>query len=145
MVPVTVPRKLGRFEGTLQFLVPGSMDEQRRYEGGYGGGAQCPLPDQWDAMFIFDALIQNEGRYMRTIRYSPDSWQLLLVGHDKAFSTGKGRPAHLEDKELVLNESWREALETLSDDVLVEHLGDVLDKRRIKALGSRRDELLALP
>jgi hypothetical protein len=145
MVPVTVQRKIKRSEGTLQFKVPGSLDEQQRQEKGYGGGALCPLHDQWDAMFIFDALIHNNGRYMRTIQYSPDTWQLLLVGHNEAFATSKGRPRHLKDRQLVLNQRWRAALEALTDDVLVEHFGDVLGTRRISALGKRRDELLALP
>jgi len=145
MVPVTVQRKIKRSEGSLQFKVPGSMDEQQRHEMGQGGGALCPLPDQWDAMFIFDALIYNNGRYIHTIRYSPDIWQLLLVGHNKAFTTSKGRPEHLRDRQLMLNKRWRAALEALTDDVLAEQLGDVLDKRRLSALGKRRDELLAMP
>ncbi len=96
-------------------------------------------------MFIFDALIHNNGRYVSRIRYSPDVWQLLLVGHDKAFPTSKGRPEHLRERKLVLNNRWRAALTALTDDVLAQHLGDVLDKRRLGALGKRRDELLATP
>ncbi len=145
MVPVAVRRDLNRQEGTLRFLVPGSLDEEARAEKGYGGAAQCPLPDQWEAMTVFDALIHNTGRFMHTIRYSPDNWQLLLVGHDKAFATGKNRPPHLADKQLALTPRWRRALESLTDEVLAEQLGDVLDKRRISALGSRRDDLLADP
>ena len=103
------------------------------------------MPDQWEAMTVFDALIHNTGRFMHTIRYSPDNWQLLLVGHDKAFATGKNRPPHLADKQLALTPRWRRALESLTDEVLAEQLGDVLDKRRISALGSRRDDLLADP
>jgi hypothetical protein len=145
MVPVTVQRKVKRAEGTLQFRVPGSVDEQQRYEMPQSNGALCPLPDQWDAMFIFDALIHNNGRYVNRIRYSPDVWQLLLVGHDKAFPTSKGWPEHLRERKLVLNNRWRAALSALTDDVLAQHLGTVLDKRRLNALGKRRDELLARP
>jgi hypothetical protein len=46
---------------------------------------------------------------------------------------------------LKLNNRWRRALEALTDDVLAEQLGGVLDKRRIRALASRRDELLGEP
>lgn len=145
MVPVTVQRKIKRSEGTLQFKVPDAVDEQQREEQGQSGAALCPLPDQWEAMFVFDALIHNDGRYINTIRYSPDVWQLLLVQHGKAFTTESGRPKHLKDRQLVLNEHWRAALEALTDDVLEAQFSDVLDKRRISALAKRRDELLALP
>ena len=145
MVPVTVRRDIGREEGTLQFKVPGAVDEQVRADKGYGAAAQCALPDQWEAMIVFDALIHNEGRFRQTMLYSPDVWQLLLVGHAKAFTNSKGRPRHLEDKKLALNNRWRRALQSLNDDLLTEQLGDVLDKRRISSLARRRDELLALP
>ena len=145
MVPVTVRRDLGRAEGTLQFLVPGSLTEETRAEKGYGGNAQCSIPDQWDAMMVFDALVFNEGRFRQTMLYSPDTWQLLLVGHDRAFGTGKGRPQHVENAELALNNRWRRALDSLTEDVLAEQLGTVLDKRRIRALATRRDELLSRP
>ena len=39
--------------------------------------------------------------------------------------------------------SWKAALTTLSDAVLAEQLADVLDKKRIRALGKRRDMLLS--
>ena len=143
MVPVTVLRSVGRFEGTLQFLVPGSVDEAVRAERGYGASAQCPLPGQWEAMLVWDSLIYNQGRFRQTMRYSPDSWQLLLVGHDQAFAASKGRPPHVQDQVLALNQRWRRALQALTDDVLNEQLGDVLDKRRIRALAARRDALLA--
>ena len=96
-------------------------------------------------MLVFDALIHNEGRFRQTMLYSPDVWQLLLVGHDKAFTNSKGWPRHIDDKQLVLTDRWRKALQSLSDDLLTEHLGDVLDKRHIAALGKRLHELLALP
>ncbi len=144
MVPVTVVRQVGRSEGSLRFRVPGSIDESKRQETGRGAGAQCPLPDQWEAMPIFDALIFNEGRSLQSIRYSPDTWQLLLTTHHLAFSTDRGRPKFLQGRELNLTGRWRKALEALTDEVLAENLGDVLDKKRITALAKRRDELLAL-
>ena len=144
MVPVTVVREVGRSDGSLRFRVPGSIDEAERQETGRGTSAQCPLPDQWEAIPIFDALVFNEGRSLQSIRYSPDTWQLLLTTYHLAFSTRGGRPKFLRDRELKLTGRWRKALEALTDDALTEHLGDVLDKKRIGALAKRRDELLAL-
>jgi len=145
MVPVTVVRSIERQQGTLQFQASNSIDELERREKGYGGGAQCPLDDQWETMFVFDALIFNPARYARTIRYSPDNWQLLLTGNDAAFTTDKGRPPQLKGVPLVFSDGWRRALEALTDDVLVAQLGDVLDTRRLEALAARRDALLELP
>ena len=66
----------------------------------------------------------------------------MSVGHSKAFSTRRGRPAYLAPIALDITSTWVDALSSLSDEVLVEKLGDVLDKRRISALAKRRDSLL---
>jgi len=142
MVPVTAMRELDGEAGSLQFLPYGSIDEVQRAEKGKGSSANCPMADQWDAMFVFDALIYNEGRYGKSIRYSPDNWQLLLVGHNRAFAGKKGRPRFLKSKKLNVTNAWRDALKALSDDVLVDQFSDVLDKKRLRALGTRRNELL---
>jgi hypothetical protein len=144
MVPVTALREVDGKAGSLQYLPYGSIDEKQRYERGKGNSANCPLPDQWSAMSVFDALIYNNGRVARNIRYSPDNWQLLLVGHNKAFVAKEGRPRQLMRKELNLTESWKSALTTLTDGVLAEQFSDVLDEERLRSLGSRRDELLGL-
>jgi len=142
MVPVTMLRALDGEAGSLQFLPYGSIDEVQRAERGKGSSANCPLADQWDAMFVFDALIYNDGRIPQSIRYSQDNWQLLLVGHNRAFAGKKGRPKFLRSKELNVTNAWRDALKSLSDDVLVEQLSDVLDKKRLSSMGTRRNELL---
>ena len=143
MVPVTVKRSLGRHEGSLQFLPPQLMTEQERSEGGRGGSANCPLPQQWSAMYVFDVLIFNEGRTPDRINYRTDDWQLILVGHDRAFSNDRDRPRHLEGVDLEVGEGWRDALRALTDDVIEREFDGLLDKRRRSALAARRDALLA--
>jgi hypothetical protein len=142
MVPVTVMRDLGRREGSLQFLPPKLMNEQERSEGGRGGSANCPLPQQWSAMYVFDVLIRNEGRTPERIRYRTDDWQLILVGHDRAFGKGKDRPRHLETVDLEVGEGWETALGALTDEVIEQEFAGILDKRRRQALAARRDALL---
>jgi hypothetical protein len=144
MVPVTALRMIDGDTGSLQFFPYGSIDEQQRAAKGKGSSANCPMADQWDAMFVFDALIYNEGRYAKSIRYSPDNWQLLLVGHNRAFVSRKGRPKFLQGKELNLTNAWKDALTALTDDVLADQFSDVLDKKRLRSLGTRRNELLGL-
>jgi len=93
-------------------------------------------------MYIFDALIYNESRASQNMIYSTSSWQLLLMGHEQAFSTKRSRPKHLQTIPLELTGTWVDALTALSNERLADQLGDVLDKRRISALGKRRDALL---
>jgi hypothetical protein len=143
MVPATVKRNLGRRAGTLQFLPPKLVDEAQRSESGRGGSANCPLPEQWSAMYVFDSLIFNEGRVLERMTYSTDNWQLILVGHDRAFGNGTGRPPHLAKIDLAIGMGWRRALSALTDEVISSEFADVLNKRRRLALATRRDGLLA--
>ena len=142
MVPVTVQRKVGRSEGSLQFLPPKLSNEQQRSQTNRGGSAQCPLDQQWSAMYVFDTLIFNDGRTFDRMTYSADVWKLILVGHDKAFTTSKKRPRHLAEVDLAVGQGWRDALTALTDDVIEQEFADVLDKRRRNALAARRDALL---
>jgi len=143
MVPVTVAREIDGERGSLQFLPTNSRDEAYRSAGGQGGSAWCPLQRQWNSMYVFDALVYNEGRAPDNMNYSPSNWQLLLMGHSNAFGTKRDRPRYLENIELQLTGSWIEALSSLTDAELTENLADVLDKRRLSALGKRRDLLLS--
>ena len=143
MVPVTAFRKVGKSEGSLQYLAERYSDEARRSASGRGGSATCELSVQWGAMYVFDVLIYNEGRTMQRMLYDLTNWGLMLSEHDRAFAMKKGRPQHLKGIPLDISPGWTEALEGLTDEVLAENLGEVLDKRRLKALGTRRDELLA--
>ena len=143
MVPVAVKRSLGRHEGSLQFLPPKLTNEQQRSEAGRGGSANCPLPQQWSSMYVFDVLIYNEGRTPTRIAYSPSDWQLILLGHDRAFANDKDRPRHLQGVDLDIGDGWRTALRALTDDVIALEFDGILDSRRQKALAARRDALLS--
>ena len=143
MVPVTVVREVDGSSGSLQFMPDRRTDEVERSTTAQGGGAWCSLSDQWPSMYAFDVLIFNEGRTPRRMLYDKSSWRLILSEHDRAFSTRKGRPAHLKNAPVTVSPGWRSSLERLTDAVLAEQLGDVLDKRRLKSLAARRDQLLA--
>ena len=93
-------------------------------------------------MYIFDALVFNEGRAPHSMAYSRNNWQLLLVGHERAFSTKRNKPRYLSEVPLQITSSWVDALQGLSDGRMRDVLGDVLDKRRLDALAKRRDLLL---
>ena len=143
MVPVTVMRTVGRSEGSLQFLPQRISDEGQRSASGQGGGASCALPLQWEAMYVFDVLIYNEGRSLQRMVYEPSAWNLILIEHERAFKSSKGRPPHLSAASIKVSDGWRKALRALDDTVLAENFADVLDNRRLKSLGTRRDQLIA--
>ena len=143
MVPVTVLREVDGDEGSLQFSPADRIDEMQRSQEGRGGAAWCPLAEQWNAMFVFDVLIYNDGRDGRGILYNLDLWQVMLTSHNKAFSKKNGVPARLETVPYQVGPAWKEKLAELNDEVLQHSLGDVLDEKRLRALGERRDALIA--
>lgn len=142
MVPATVSREVNGEPGTLQYLPALAMNEQQRQIQRAGGGAWCPLPDQFGAMYIFDALIGNAGRSLERLLYNTESFQIVLVGHDAAFTTTGSKPDHLSEIALPLTPMWVELLVAMSEESLQELLGDVLDRRRLRALLARRDAIL---
>jgi len=142
MVPVTVIRTVGRNDGSLQFIPGNSINEIERSSSGQGGTATCPLTGQWAAMYVFDALIYNEGRSQRRMLYDKSKWRLMLDGHSRAFSNNSGRPDHLRNASLMVDAGWKNVLAAMTDEMLQENFGDVLGKRRLRALAARRDELL---
>ena len=142
MVPVTVLREVDGEDGVLQFRPQQTVTEADRRTSGRGSSAWCPLPDQWGAMYVFDSLIHNPARVQDRMVYSPDNWQLMLVGHDASFGTARNRPNYLREIDLPIGGAWRARLQALTDDVIAERFADSLDRRRQKALAARRDRLL---
>ncbi len=142
MVPVSVIRTVNGEDGSLQFVPNRASDEAQRSTSGRGSSAPCALPSQWDAMYVFDTLIHNEGRSLERMMYEPSDWSLILVEHERAFKATRSRPPHLKTVKLEITDGWREALAALGDEVLSENLSDVLDRRRLRSLRQRRDELL---
>ena len=142
MIPVTVSRQVDGKEGALQFKPESVVNEAERNAGRRGSSGWCPLPEQWNAMYVFDALIYNPGRGPQHMLYSPDNWQLILTGHSTSFNTSGSRPRYLKDVSLSIGSGWQEKLIALTDAVLEEKFGDVLNRRRLKSLARRRDQLL---
>jgi hypothetical protein len=141
MVPVAVVREIDGKEGSLRFRPKNFIDELKRQADGSGGSAWCALPEQWNAMFVFDVLIYNEGRAGEDILYSLDWWQLMLVGHDSSFRARKDVPARLQSVPYEVGQAWKDAAAGLSEETLTEALGDVLDDKRLKALAARAASL----
>lgn len=142
MVPVAVVREIDGKAGSVRFIPSNTVNETQRRAEGRGASAWCPLADQFQAMYIFDALVFNEGRTPDSILYGINNWQLILVDHGRAFGSGRGRPAHLANLELTLGDTWIDTLMALDNDELESTMNGVLDRKRIKALLKRRDQLV---
>ena len=142
MIPATVRREVDGDDGTLQYFPSKVRTEEQRSASGRGGSAWCPLQQQWNSMYLFDALSDNPGRSIAYMMYNPDNWSLFLVNNQKSFGNGKGRPAYLKEAPLTIGAHWASALEGLDEATLEAELGDVLDRKQRSALGKRRDALL---
>ncbi len=142
LVPVTVPREINGESGWLRFFVEGVVTEKERQEKQLRGTSNCPLQAQYDLMNTFDALIFNEGRNLNSIQYEKNSWDLLLVDHDRAFKSKSGRPRHLKEAPLFLNETLVGRLEALDADTLSADFEDLLSKSQIKGMIKRRNQIL---
>ena len=143
MVPVTVVREVEGKAGSLQFLPAATQSETERSSRRLGGSSWCPLGDQFDSMYVFDTLGHNPGRHTDSMLYSRDNYQLMLVDNTAMFGTSGSRPAYLQDVALKVGDYWTGSLQLLTAATLNEQLGDVLDKRRVKALLKRRDRILS--
>ncbi|MDA0679747.1 MAG: metallophosphoesterase [Proteobacteria bacterium] len=142
MIPITVVREVDGKQGTLQFLPDNIQTEAIRAVNGRGGSANCPLPRQWNSLYVFDALVYNDSRTPNSMIYDTGDWQLMSIGHPDTFGTRRGRPAYLATIPLEITGAWVEALSSLSDEVLAANFADVLDEKRINALATRRDLLI---
>ena len=144
MVPVTVAREIDGDFGSLQFAPSRTITETQRSEQPSGASPWCRLRDQFQAMYVFDSLILNNGRTYENMLYTADNLQLILAGHGDSLGRGRGRPTYLRTISLEIGATWTEALMALDEEKLTVALEDVLDRRRIRALLQRRDELLGL-
>lgn len=142
MVPATVRRAVDGEIGAVQAVPDGALAEDERAAAGAGAGAWCPLSEQWQAMYVFDALIAQPGRAPSHMLYDRETFRLHLTGHGDAFWRRSSRPRYLRDVELTVHPAWRSALEALTESVVELEFGDVLDKRQRRALATRRDKLL---
>ena len=143
MVPVAVVREVDGKSGSVRFVPEKTMTEAARLAAGRGGSALCPLNDQFQAMYVFDSLVFNEGRSKDNLLYDVTNWNIVLVGHEKSFGTRRGSPRYLANVDVSLNDAWVERLTAISRDSLETTMQGVLDSKRIDALLLRRDELIA--
>jgi len=143
LVPATVEREVQGQRGILQARPAKWTTEAEVQAKGQRGVGWCALPVQFELMYAFDALIGNEGRSQDRLLYDAKEWNLLLTGHDRAFSTKREFPAHLQKRAPQPGAGLRKRLAALDEAGLQTALGDLVGKREIKTLLQRRDAVLA--
>jgi hypothetical protein len=137
MVPAAVARSVEGRRGSVQYRPQSLVSEKQRAGGKVRIDAWCPLPDQWQAMYLFDALIARQPRPTAGILYHSGTGQLVLTGHESAFGTDSGIPAHLKKADLGVNALWRRKLAALDSDEARSQLLEVLSGRQYEALLQR--------
>ncbi len=144
LTPVTVTRDVNGRAGSLQFVPESTIDEASRNAQRLGGNAACPLPVQWSTMALFDYLVNAKQRTAMDLVYDKATWQLILLGNVMTFSDKRpGKPA-FENVPTDLVNAWSAAVAGLTDEMIDEQLVGVLDKRRLRDLRKRRDQIAAM-
>ena len=128
--------------GAVSLTQDNLIDERTRDKEKQGGGAWCPLDDQFNLMYVFDILAYNKGRTLEEVRYNPNEWKLVLTGNRNLFASKSSKPRYLRNAPVHLSANFISRLKLLDDEQLDDKLGDVLDRKRVRAILARRDLLL---
>ncbi len=142
LVPPTIAREVEGVKGALQLRYPGSITEAQRMERGTGLSSWCPLQDQLGLMYAFDLVIANRSRSVENIWFARQRSDLVLTGHSDAFGSDQSLPEGLDRSKLQIPAPMTAALRKLDGPALESTLGAWIGKREIRALLSRRDDLL---
>lgn len=140
LVPVAVRREVGGRSGALSLPVDGLPSERDRRRQN-AGEAWCPLVEQFNLMYVFDALVHQDARTPESLRYG-EGLALALTGNRTAFGTRTDRPEYLSGVMIDVSPGLAARLSSLTADRLDEQLADVLEPRQRAAILARRDRLL---
>ena len=142
MVPPTVERKIEGKSGTLSVLPVDLLNETERVASNTSRRQYCLGLNDYQLMYIFDALIRNNGRTPDSMLYNRADLALLFTVGANAFSNASSFPDYLEAVPKTLPEPLAVRLEAINEDTLQATLGDTLTRKQIRALNSRRQKLL---
>ena len=107
-------------------------------------GGWCDVGAEYQLAYAFDALIDNKGRGFDGYLYDADAATLFLSGHAAAFSTSRDVLEPLQAQLAKTGPEMRRRLEALDEAGVAAAVGELLDRRQVKALLQRRDRVLAL-
>jgi hypothetical protein len=142
MVPVVVLRKIDDEEGALIAWVSDAINERDRRDRKIKEPRLHLLGYQRDIMNVFDVLILNEDRNLGNELITLDDWKLHLIDHSRSFRLQKHPPKGFDEAPIALPRWLHERLEQMDTDSMRELLGGLISRAQIKAMLSRRDDIL---
>ena len=142
MVPVAVPRTIGKQPGILQFWIDDSISLKQMLEQKLQPSGWCATNPQYNLMNVFDLLIHNSDRNQGNALFTRD-WVLVLIDHTRAFGTDSKDPVLLYKNPVQLPPALAARLAALDRATLDAALGPYLHRKQIDALLKRRDRLLS--
>lgn len=142
MVPPTVERRIEGKSGTLSLLPIDLFSETQRVADNTYRRQYCLGMNDYQLMYIFDALIRNNRRTPDSMLYNRANLALTLTVGANTFSNASSFPDYLEGVPKTLPEPLAIRLEAIDEETLQATLGDMLTTKQIRALNSRRQKLL---
>lgn len=142
MVPVTVEREFDGRLGALQFWVENSISDLERREQNVPIYPLCDIQEQYDLMRILDILIYNEDRNQTNVLFDREWGTVRLIDHSRSFRTHRGRPPIYKDSRVRMPARLQQRLQALDRETLHNLVGDLLERKQLRALLKRRDEIL---
>ena len=143
LVPVTVTRKIDGRMGSVQLWIENAVEMQTAADENMTIGNMDLLLQRLMLMYILDAMIYNVDRNFTNVLVRPESDDFFLIDHSRAFRIVKKLPDLKEERNIPVPETVAQELRTLDLDHLESALGDLLSKRQIRAIDSRRKLLVS--
>lgn len=143
MVPETFPAQLGKDRGVVMLMDSAVLHEQQRLEQERVFNNWCEHGNSYQAVTVFDSLINQRERNTWNLAYEHRLTKLRLTDHGDSFG-GASKPAPTNATP-ALSETLRDRLSALTREDLDAQLGELLSKREIKALLRRRDVIVQWP
>ncbi len=143
LVPVTVTREIDGRRGSVQLWIENAIEMQTAADANLTIGDMDLLLQRLMLMYILDAMIYNVDRNFTNVLVRPESDDLFLIDHSRAFRIIKKLPSLKEQRNIPVPDSVARGLRTLEVEKLESELGDLLSKRQIRAIDSRRKLLVS--
>jgi hypothetical protein len=142
MVPPTIERSIRGRSGTLSLLPTEVINEAQRVADNVYRPNYCANSNDYQLMYIFDALSRNTSRSQETMLYDRRNMALVLTLSERAFATATSFPEYLAAVPKSIPGPLAARLAELDEAALQKILGDLLSSRQIRAIDRRRQYLL---
>jgi hypothetical protein len=140
LVPTTVARNIDGVEGALQWR-PDQIVGSTEAAGKRRAAPWCDGNTQLELMYVWDALLHNEGRTPASVNWEAKDWYLLSSDHRKAFDASTDMPSHLSGHKLAIGPELCRRLAALTKESVGTALEGAVDAKEQVSLLTRRDRI----